>query len=448
MHFDENQYDSTALMRMLEVAQQLSRPFELRALLEQIIDAGRDVLQADRGSVFLYDDQLRELYTAVAHGVKGIRFSIDKGIAGECVRTGMIINVPDCYADDRFNKDVDRETGYRTNCLITVPLIDMDDQMVGVMQLLNAKRGHFNREDEKLAVLLASQAASAIQRVVLLGDRDERLKLERELDLARRIQMGVLPRQVPQCPGYDLAMYSEPAEQTGGDILDIVEMPESVSIAGYPTVGGVTCGEKGGDKNENGRGTLPLFLLLADATGHGVGPAISVTQVRAMLRLGLRLSAGLDDLFTHINSQLTADLASDRFVTAFLGILEPSRNAIYYHAAGQAPLLHYHAADQTCDVLLASTIPLGIMDDPPLDVAEPVQMEPGDVFALLTDGFYEYQNPEGEEMGDQRVADVIRQHREKSAQEILNAILESLTDYAQGMPQLDDTTAIILKRTV
>lgn len=426
-------------MRMLEVAQQLSRPFDLRALLEQIIDAGRDVLQADRGSVFLYDDELRELYTAVAHGVKGIRFSIDKGIAGECVRTGKIINVPDCYADERFNKEVDRETGYRTQCLITVPLIDLDDQMVGVMQLLNSERGHFNVEDEKLAVLLASQAASAIQRVMLLGDRDERLKLERELDLARRIQMGVLPRKVPECPGYELAMYSEPAEQTGGDILDIVEMAESVSIAGYPA---------GGSSGGNGQGHSPLFLLLADATGHGVGPAISVTQVRAMLRVGLRLSAGLDDLFTNINSQLTDDLAADRFVTAFMGILEPSRNAIYYHAAGQAPLLHFHAADQTCDVLQASTIPLGIMDDPPLDVAEPILMEPGDVFALLTDGFYEYQNPEGVELGDQRVADVIRENRDKSAQQILDAILELLTDYAQGMPQLDDTTAIMLKRTV
>ncbi len=446
MHFDETHYDPGALMRMLEVAQQLSRPFELRALLEQIIDAGRDVLQADRGSVFLYDAELKELYTVVAHGVKGIRFSIEKGIAGECARTGQIINVPDCYADPRFNQDVDRETGYRTNCLITVPLIDLDDQMVGVMQLLNAERGRFDAEDEKLAVLLASQAASAIQRVMLLGDRDERLKLERELDLARRIQMGVLPRELPRCPGYELAIYSEPAEQTGGDILDIVEMPETASIAGS-SAGFANNSIVGNEPGDNGQGSAPLFLLLADATGHGVGPAISVTQVRAMLRVGLRLSAGLDDLFTHINSQLTDDLASDRFVTAFMGILNPKRHAIYYHAAGQAPLLHFHAADQSCEVLQASTIPLGIMDDPPLDPVEPIQIEPGDVFALLTDGFYEYQNPAGEEMGDQHVAEVIRQHHDKSAQAILDAILAALDDYAQGMPQLDDTTAIILKRT-
>lgn len=434
MHFDESQFDPGALMRLLSVAQKLSRPFELRALLEEIIDAGRDVLGADRGSVFLYDAELRELYTAVAHGVKGIRFSIDKGIAGECVRTGQIINVPDCYADPRFNKDVDRETGYRTNCLITVPLIDMDDQMVGVMQLLNAKRGTFNMEDERMAMLLGSQAASAIQRVVLLGDRDERLKLERELDLARKIQMGVLPRTLPTCPGYELASYSEPAEQTGGDILDVIEMSDSASIAGF-TPGG-----------DNGEASTRLFLLLADATGHGVGPAISVTQVRAMLRLGLRLSAGLDDLFIHINSQLTDDLAADRFVTAFLGILDPDRHVIYYHAAGQAPLLHFHAKTKQCEVLQASTIPLGIMDDPPQDPVVPFQLEPGDVFVLLTDGFYEYQNPKGVEMGDQRVGEVVARHHTESAQAILQAILQDLEDYAEGMPQLDDTTAIILKR--
>ena len=86
------------------------------------------------------------------------------------------------------------------------------------------------------------------------------------------------------------------------------------------------------------------------------------------------------------------------------------------------------------------------MDDPPLDEVEPIAMNPGDVFVLLTGGFYEYQNPQGEEMGDQRVADVVRKHQRESAQEILDALLADLQVYADGMPQLDDTTAIILKR--
>lgn len=419
------------MRRILEVARQLAAPFELRDLLAQIIDAGRDVLSADRGSVFLYDPKTQDLHTVVAHGVQGIRFSIEKGIAGECARNRVIINVPDCYSDQRFNQEIDRQTGYRTNCLITVPLIGVDDELVGVLQLLNSSLGCFDENDEYLAVLIASQAATAIQRVKLINDRVERLKLERELDLARKIQMGVLPSSLPPCAGYDLASYSNPADETGGDIFDVIEIGSgescnTCSAAAPPPAG--------------------LFVLLADATGHGIGPALSVTQVRAMIRLGLRLGAGLPELFKNINSQLTMDLSSDRFVTAFMGILDPRRHEVSYISGGQGPLLHFHAADGSCDFLEASTVPMGIMDDPPIDIPPPMALKPGDMVVLLTDGFYEYQNLTGKMLGKTRIGEVVAERRHESAKAILDALLAEVEIFAEGAPQLDDVTGVIIKR--
>ncbi len=434
MSIRNHQHEAASLKRILGVAQQLAAPFELRDLLSQIIDAGRDVLEADRGSVFLFDAATKELYTVVAHGVKEIRFSIDKGIAGECARTRRIVNVPDCYADPRFNQEIDRKTGYHTHCLITVPLVGIDDELVGVMQLLNSKHGLFDEEDEHLAVLIASQAATAIQRVKLMEDRLERLKLHRELELARKIQMAVLPQELPPVPGYDVATYSNPADQTGGDIFDVIAIKHNAGRRASQ------------EQVAEDIMTNALFLLLADATGHGVGPAISVTQVRSMLRVGLRLSATLEQLFHHINSQLTMDLASERFVTAFFGMLDPVRHQVSYLSAGQAPIMHFHARDQHCEFRDACTLPMGIMEDPPTDISPPIKLAPGDMLVMLTDGFYEYQDGKGDQMGKDRLGETVVRTRDKSAKEVLDALLADVATFAQGAPQLDDVTGLIVKR--
>lgn len=255
--------------------------------------------------------------------------------------------------------------------------------------------------------------------------RDERLKMERDLAVARKIQMDVLPKTLPQCPGYDLAACSLPAEATGGDIYDLVALALEPPRPEDPP---------------------SLVLLLADATGHGIGPALSVTQVRSMLRIGVRLRAGLDDVFAQINRQLCQDLGSERFVTAFLGLLDPSAHSIDYHSAGQGPLLHFHAHDHRFEWLDTSMLPLGIMEDPEGDGRQSMHLAPGDMIVLLTDGFYEYQREDNEQFGKERVADVILQHHHRTSRELLEALLAAMRAFAGGAPQMDDMTALIIKR--
>ncbi len=256
--------------------------------------------------------------------------------------------------------------------------------------------------------------------------RDERMKIQHDLALARKIQMDVLPKDIPPCPGYDLAAYSLPAEQTGGDIYDLVA---------------VTLDDENGEA-----GSPSLVLLLADATGHGVGPALSVTQVRAMLRIGVRLRAGLADVLGQINRQLCQDLGAERFVTAFLGLLDPGDHCVKYQSAGQAPLLHFRARDFHIDWLNSSMMPLGIEEDPPDDGIQRIVLEPGDLVVLLTDGFYEYMNGEREQFTKERVGEVIARHHTKPAKEILAELLAATQSFANGAPQADDMTALIVKR--
>jgi phosphoserine phosphatase len=321
----------------------------------------------DRCSVFLYDTKTDELYIRVAagpaeseapesasgdsvppnHGTGTpiIRFPANRGIAGETAQERRLINVPDCYSYPRFNRDVDRQTGYVTRCLLSVPLLGVDDALVGVLRVLNKRTGAFNEEDEQIATILAAHCAVVLQRAMLLEEHLLKQKMEQDLAIAREIQMSALPQQMPVIHGYELAAWSRPADETGGDIFDAVALGEQ-----------------------------RVALLMADATGHGIGPALSASQFRAMFRMGLLLGADLGELMAKVNVQMKADLPADRFITAFAGILDISEHKIRYHSGGQAPLMHYHAGEDRVKWLGASTVPLGILAHPPMIAPPPIEM--------------------------------------------------------------------------
>jgi phosphoserine phosphatase len=241
-------------------------------------------------------------------------------------------------------------------------------------------------------------------------------KLDREIKLAREIQFSTLPSEMPAVPGYDVAAVFQPADQTGGDTYDLVPL----------------------DRDR-------LFILMGDASGHGIGPALSATQMTAMLRVALRLGADLASLFSQINNQLVEDLPDEHFITAFLGILDASRHTASYYSGGQGPLLHYHAATDECEWHPPSTFPLGFMTYPSLEPCE-IRFSPGDVLGLISDGVYESQDREGRLFGTEGVADVVRRHHQRPMAELMSHLVDESRRFAAGAPQHDDVTVVLLRR--
>ena len=410
------------LEQVLQVARRLAHPSDLNELLEEVVASGRDALQTDRASVLLLDRDANEFYSRATSDGDTLRFPADKGIAGETLRT-RILRIDDCYADPRFNREVDKQTGYRTNNMISVALVGSDDQAVGVMQLLNAEKGHFDDQDEALAETFAAFAAVAIQRAQAEEVRLAKAQLERDLDVARELQMALLPKKTPELPGYEIATFFQPADQTGGDMFDLFPIP--------------------GTEDTESPG---LTILLADATGHGIGAAVSVTQVRSMLRTADQLGADLEALCRHLNNQLADDLPSGKFVTAFFGRLRSTEHELHYRSMGQAPLLHYIAAESRKVWLNASSVPMGLLPDPPLPRPEPIHMAPGDTFVLLSDGFYEQSNMDGEEMGKERVGAIVEAQLEHGAEAIVENLCSELDRFSGSKGQEDDLTAVVLRR--
>ena len=405
------------LAKILEVTRNLAKPADLDGMLYEVVDAAKDLLNAEGGTVWQYFPGSRELEMRVARGLDPIRIPSDRGIVGECVRTGAIINVPDCYADPRFDRAMDQRTGHRTRCLLTLPLVGYDDSLVGVLQVVNRHDGVFDAGDEAMASALAAQCAVALQRMQMTERLVSAETLRQEIAVAREIQLGTLPKAPPELPGYELAGLFRPTDDTGGDTYDFV-----------PATDGA------------------LMVLMGDATGHGIGPALSATQVRAMLRLAQRFGAGLDDTFRHINDQLVVDLPEDRFVTAFLGRLDPITHEFSYHSGGQGPLLHFHAQTQDCEVLSPTTFPMGAMPLVKIGPARRAALAPGDIFALVSDGVFEYQDAVGAQFGELAVMDLLQRHQRLPMAVVLQHLLDALAAFGRGAPQLDDITVVLVKR--
>jgi anti-sigma regulatory factor (Ser/Thr protein kinase) len=221
---------------------------------------------------------------------------------------------------------------------------------------------------------------------------------------------------MPHVPGYDVHGFSRPAEQTGGDTFDLMA---------------------------TARG---LVVVLGDATGHGIAPALSVTQMQAMLRMAFRLGADLTTAFRNVNDQLAATLPEDRFITAFIGVLDPDQHRLEFHSGGQGPILHLSAATGVCTAHRPTSFPLGAMPLATLRPAVTIALQPGDIVLLISDGVYEYQDRDGSLYGEARVEAMARSHGARPMAELAARIVADVEAFAGGAPQQDDVTLVLVAR--
>jgi len=162
------------LTAILEVSRAMMAEPDLDNLLDLIIRRATEVLEAERTSLFLVDEDTNELFSRIAQDseIREIRFPVGKGIAGFVARSGEIVNILDAYKDERFNPEVDKKTGYKTRTILCAPLVATGEHVIGVLQVLNKKDGVFTSYDEELISAFGAQGAVCIERTRLLNERE------------------------------------------------------------------------------------------------------------------------------------------------------------------------------------------------------------------------------------------------------------------------------------
>ena len=408
------------LQKVLEITRTMAASVETDGLLQLIVERSIELLGAERASLFLYEPETNELVSRIATDADEIRFSADKGVAGACIKNSQVINIPDAYADKRFNPEIDRETSFRTHHILSVPLYGHDCSLVGVLQVLNKKdaRAGFTEYDVSLAMALGDQAGVSLQRARLIEHYVAKQKMERAMKIARDIQRRLLPAEAPKIDGFDVAGFSEPADDTGGDTFDFLALPDG-----------------------------KWMLVVADASGHGIGPALVIAETRAMLRAISCRGCDVANVLDTVNALLIGDMLDGRFVTCFLGVLDPAAATLTYSSAGHGPVLFYNRQRDKFVELPTTAIPLGIAED--LDQSEIVvqHFEPGDFMAVTTDGFFEAATAEGQEFSIDRMTAQLRGDRRLPAAESIAHLCQAVYDFTAGQPQADDLTAMVIRRT-
>lgn len=270
-----------------------------------------------------------------------------------------------------------------------------------------------------LGGVLASLVSRKIRMEITEGllQLEQRQRLEADLEVARSIQLGLLPKSNPEISTYDIAGQTWPADQTGGDYYDWLSLPDGC-----------------------------WAFTIADVTGHGIGPALITANCHAYVHAVFGNSGDLSSWIQRINHFLEDDLDSGRFVTFLAAVLEPDRHLLSILSAGHGPTLLYRATSASVEELPTQGPPLGLIADFTCDSPIVVSLDPGDFLVLITDGFMEWANPQNEQFGINRMNEALSQYSSLSSQQIINRLRNEVMTFSAGASQKDDLTAVIIKR--
>jgi sigma-B regulation protein RsbU (phosphoserine phosphatase) len=237
---------------------------------------------------------------------------------------------------------------------------------------------------------------------------------EDELRLARAIQQNLLPKESPNVPGFDIAGASIPAVWTSGDYFDFLSFQDG-----------------------------SMAVAIADVSGHGTGPALLMSATRAFLRALAVSHCDVGKILTIANKTISEDVSEGRFVTLFLARVDPLARQLNYASAGHDGFLIDTAGE--VKTMRSDAPPLGAVPGVAFDAMPPVEMKPGDIVLLVSDGIPETESPQGEQFGDNRTVEVVYSNRHKPSAEIVDCLLERVRQFAGNAPQQDDITAVVIK---
>lgn len=278
-------------------------------------------------------------------------------------------------------------------------------------------RNHHDEIGELAGRFVDVQARLDKHLVDLTRTTAEKKQIEHQLEIAKTIQESLLPSDKPNNQHFKIFGWCQPADQTGGDYFDWVEMPDG-----------------------------KLMVTIGDVTGHGIGPALVTAASRAYGRATLNSEEGLSLLVGKLNDLLYTDLKGIRFVTLIAGLLDPEARSIKLVAAGHGPMFFYCKASDAIELYEETQgTPLGVFGNVEYDAPIQLKFAPGDVLVLVSDGFLDWMDPTGETFGNARLAKSALDTCRVDPDAFVERLLADIARFNQGRPKADDTTALVIR---
>ncbi|MGI9106807.1 MAG: PP2C family protein-serine/threonine phosphatase [Pyrinomonadaceae bacterium] len=414
------------LRLLLDITKKISRSLDVDEVLELVMDTLASLIPYDAAGIYVIECErqaneagevcrgaLKGFTTTAVRGyaideLTDLHLKVGEGILGYAAQTGEPVIVQDVSLDPRY-VNARRET-----CSEMVAPIISNDEVIGVFDLESDQKNAYTEDDLEILMLLASQVAIIIEKAMLHEQAVEKKRLQAQLEVARHVQLELLPSRDPQLEGFDISAYNFSTEEVSGDYYDFVSLYED-----------------------------HLGIVIADVSGKGVPAALLMAFLRASLRAAIHIGYAPNISMSKVNYLLWESIETNQFVTAFYGALDATNRTLAYANAGHNPPLLMDA-EGNARFIERGGIPLGMFPDTRYyEYYLPIQ--PGQTIVLYTDGITEAEGADGAEYGRERLESKVREGRTRSARELIEFLHADVLEWTEGRGASDDVTFVIIK---
>ena len=403
------------LRMLLDITKRISRSLDLQEVLNLVMDTLDSLIPYDAAGIFVLQclgDEC-EFKSEAVRGydideLSDLHLKLGEGFIGSVALSATPIISADVRTDPVYINARDK-----TRSEMVAPIIS-NDEVIGVFDLESDQFNAYSEDDLEVLMMLASQVAIIIEKVMLHEQLIEKQRLESQLEVARQVQLELLPPKDPELSGYDISAYNFPTEEVSGDYYDWVKVYDN-----------------------------QIAIVIADVAGKGVPAAILMAFLRASLRAASHIGYATHISMVKVNYLLWESIERNQFVTAFYAILDADTNTLAYSNAGHNPPVLVNAAG-TSRFIHRGEQPLGMFPDTRYHEYH-LELEPGDVLVLYTDGATEATNAAGEEFGRERLAQAVKEIYDRPAREMIASLQMKVLEWTGNPGPNDDVTFFIIK---
>ncbi len=403
---------------LYDLSRSLNMTDDQDSVLKLVLERSREVLGTERAVLLMYSDREDGFVPLLSSGGGGCSIEgalpADRGITGRVAlgKKGLIVNNPEEYPDE----ECPELKGGEIRQLMCVPLL-VGNECTGILGVMNSRTDKgFSEEDLNLLTSMANLAAASIEKFRLYKQRLYQEKLNQEMEDAMKVQQLLLPRELPYLPQFTFTAKYAVANKVGGDYYDFIQLPQE-----------------------------RLAVVIADVSGHDIASAIVMAMGRDMVRMGFERTLSPARILAMTSERLKGDTQASRYITMFIGVINPEDSTLTYSNAGHNyPLLLRKGSDEFIH-LKTGGFPLGLVEDYSYE-EETLRLDEGDLLVLYTDGLIEAQSADGEMFQLSRLEKLVLHTRDKKLHEMAEEIYETALRFHGAETLEDDFTFVAIKK--
>lgn len=408
---------------LLTFSEELPYLDNMRQIIEKIGTSVKNTMGIDNLNIWFQDDDFYKILLDEYEKKPGNEQIIHKGETFDQTISKIFVNnkepklLNDIYLNELNLNAEQKEVIKNENFALSVP-ISIKNNLIGAMNFGEKPSGKaYSEEDIDLLKTLASQAAIAFENSRLQQEKISKQKIEEELQIARRIQMGLLPQSIISIEGIEVSGFYNPAKIIGGDFYDVIKISES-----------------------------KMLVIVADVSGKGIPAALYMSKVQAMLQFAAKIFQSPKDILIEVNKQIHQKIDKKSFITTIIALFDIEKMTVKICRAGHNPAIY--STNGKLNLLKNKGMGLGLesekLFDDYLDETE-LSITNDSVFVFYSDGLTEAMNKNREEFGTEKILDIISSNRQLSCSLIQKEIINSVTDFRGNAEQNDDITLVITK---